>query len=160
MDRSEMSYHPNRAERRGGRVRFQWLYTLAVKCYRRGSSRPDALANKILVQVAATVLCHRVCQPGEASLARMHGRSTRTIRRAIDTLQAAGLVEVIRRGRKLTNVLRLARSLWARLTNRLQGAECHKGRVGQVAGVAGEVLEAARRAHEAHLLARGHPAPA
>ena len=141
-------------------MRYQWLYTLAVKCHRPGSSRPDALAGKILVQVAATVLCHRVCQPGEASLARMHGRSTRTIRRAIDALQAAGLVDVIRRGRKLTNMLRLARALWARLTNRLQGAECHRGRMGSVAGAAGEVLEAARRAYEAHRLAREHPAPA
>lgn len=141
-------------------MRYQWLYTLAIKAHRRGTSRPDALAGKILVQVAATVLCHRVCQPGEISLARMHGRSTRTIRRALDTLQDAGLIDVIRRGKKLTNVLRLARSLWAKLTNRLQGAECWRGRVARVAGVAGEVLEAARRARESYHLAREHPAAA
>ena len=48
----------------------------------------------------------------------MHGRHIRSIQRSLGALVAGGFIEAIRRGRKITNVYRLAGWLWSRLTNR------------------------------------------
>jgi hypothetical protein len=118
MDTTNLSGHSNGAKTGGQRVRYQWLYTLALKVCRPKSHLPDPLAGKLLLQIAATVLCKRICQPSLWALGQMHGRSGRSIRRSIAALQAAGLIDVIQRGKKLSNVYRLARWLWARLTGR------------------------------------------
>jgi len=118
MDQTNMSTHSLPALSGGLRVRFHTLWTLSLKAYRRGSSRPDPLAGKILMQVAATILCGRTFKPSLGALGRMHGRSTRTIARAVEALEGAGFVETIQRGKKLSNVYRLAMWLWRRLTGR------------------------------------------
>ena len=118
MDQTNMSTHSTGNLNGRLRVRFHTLWTLSLKAYRRGSSRPDPLAGKILMQVASTVLCGRVFQPSLEALGRMHGRSARSIARAVGALEAAGFVEVIQRGKKLSNVYRLALWLWRRLTGR------------------------------------------
>lgn len=155
-----MSYHSKAVNPMLNPVRYQWLYALSVKVHRRGSSRSDALAGKILVQVAATVLCKRPCKPGLLALGRMHGRSPRSIQRAVAALVAAGYVEVIHRGKQLSNVLRLSQWLWCRLTGRLLGGQWRKAGPQLVSKIAEGILEAARRAHTAYRLARDAPQPA
>jgi DNA-binding MarR family transcriptional regulator len=63
------------------------------------------------------VLTGKVCQPGRKALGRMLGRSPRSVGRSIAALVSAGYISRRRRGKKLTNVYRLTKALWARLTN-------------------------------------------
>jgi len=57
-----------------------------------------------------------VCQPGLKRLAEMFSRRPETISRAMRALQERQLIKIIRRGKTLTNVYRLARWLWETLT--------------------------------------------
>lgn len=117
MDKSDLSYHAERSTTGLAPVRYQWLYTLSLKASRPGTTRPDALAGKLLVFVVTTILCKRACRPSHEALGRMFGRHARSIARSVHALRAAGLIEVKRRGRKLSNVYRLTTWLWRRLTN-------------------------------------------
>jgi len=59
---------------------------------------------------------HREVQLDQVTWGKLLHRSPRTIRRWLRELRARHLVRVIRRGRRLTNLYMLGRSLWARLT--------------------------------------------
>lgn len=149
MDTSNLSYHSSGGSPPGSRVRYQWLYTLALKVRRGAARTPDPLAGKILVQVAATVLCGRPCKPGLASLGDMHGRSPRSIQRSIEALESAGYITVIRRGKQLSNVLKLAVWLWRRLTGRGGTDQLELPGLRRMDDAINGVLQAARRAWEA-----------
>lgn len=72
---------------------------------------------RLLVGMVASVVCKgRRFQPSEARLAEMLHVSRRSIIRYSQLLQARGWLRVIRRGRRLTNVYRLSRELFHRIT--------------------------------------------
>ncbi len=149
MHPSNLSYHSDTGAGALPPVRYQWLYTLAVKVRRGAARTPDPLAGKLLVQIAATVLCGRPCKPGLVALGRIHGRSPRSIERSISALVAAGCVEVKRRGKKLSNVLRLATWLWRRLTGRDGTRQMELPGLRRADDVLNGVMESCRRAWEA-----------
>ena len=145
-----MSYHSKELLRVGlTPIRSQWLYSLAIKCYRPGASTADPLAGRLLIQVAGTTLSKRICQPRQAVLGRMHGRSPRSIQRSLKALKDAGLVEVIRRGKQLSNIYRLARWLWCRLTNQGVTGQPSLPGLSRARDAIDGVLDGAKRAWEA-----------
>jgi hypothetical protein len=73
------------------------------------------LARTFLHNVGDACLRHRSYQPHQARLARSWGRDRRQVIRWVKLLEERGLLRKIRRGKKLTNVYRLARTLWNRL---------------------------------------------
>jgi DNA-binding transcriptional ArsR family regulator len=89
----------------------------------------------------------------------MFGRSDRSIRRALKALSDAGIIEVRRRGRKLSNVYRLAKWFWERLTGRDNRPRIRPGRTQALGECLASVIEGARAAWEARQ-ARGAPARA
>ena len=120
MDQSFLSAHPGRLSGGLSPVRSQLLYLAAVKVHRQGTKRPDALAGRLLTLIASMCLARDVCQPGLRRLGDMLGRHPRSIMRSVVALRRAGLVTVRRRGKKLANLYRLSKTLWARLTNGVQ----------------------------------------
>ncbi len=73
----------------------------------------------LLAMVASVNLRGKVFRPGQARLAELRHCSRRTIIRQLRVLVERGYVRVIRRGRRLTNIYRLSRSLWQRLTGKV-----------------------------------------
>lgn len=55
------------------------------------------------------------CQPGWREMAVWIHRSTRSVARAVATLEERGLLKHRRRGKRLTNIYWIAYSLWRRL---------------------------------------------
>jgi hypothetical protein len=153
-----MSHHSEIELRQGlTPVKSQWLYALALKCYRQGASTADPLAGRLLVQIAGTTLGNKICQPRQAVLGRMHGRHARSIQRSLTALRDAGYIQIVRRGRKISNVYRLAKWLWCRLTNRGVGGQLRLPGVGALGDDVRETIERMRRRWEA---ARRELAPA
>ena len=112
-----MSYHSKGLVINPPNVRHQVLYAASMKIHRKGSTRPDSLAGRALILIASMCLTAKTCQPGRRALGRMFGRSERSIARSLRALVDAGYIVRRRRGRKLTNVYRLAKALWRALTN-------------------------------------------
>jgi len=154
-----MSHHSGRALPLKPRVGHPLLYMLAMKVCRGNARRPDTLAGKLFVQISSTVCLKRPCTPGRRSLGAMHGRSVRSIARALRALVDAGLVERRRRGKQLTNVYRLAKWIWARITGQDQWAARRAAQDGPAQLELASVIERARGAWAA-ARARGAPLPA
>lgn len=75
-------------------------------------------AHRVLSMIAETCLRRRDWQASQVRMAEMIHSSRRSIIRYAQELHALGYVRVIRRGKQLTNVYRLQRWLWERLTGR------------------------------------------
>jgi hypothetical protein len=100
---SSVSHHSARITSRG-----LWLWTLEL---------PEG-PTLLLETIAGLCERDRRFQAGQDWLAGSRGRSRRTIIRWVKALETRGLIHVIRRRKKLTNIYRLARWLWARLKGR------------------------------------------
>jgi len=72
----------------------------------------------LVAGVAERALAGQVFSPSQAKLGQLYHRDARTIRRWLKVGVERRWLRVVRRGRKLTNVYRLARWLWGRLTGR------------------------------------------
>jgi hypothetical protein len=75
-------------------------------------------ARLFIIAVAERALAGERFMPSQKRLGQLYHRSERSIRRWIRTGVEAGWLRVIRRGRKMTNLYRLSRYLWGRLTGR------------------------------------------
>lgn len=154
-----MSYH---SERYGGptpTVRHQVLYTLAMRVHRPGSSRPDSLASRLMIFIGSICLTNGHCQPRQIALGRECGRSDRSVRRSLKALLDAGLITKRRRGKQLSNVYRLSKALWRRLTNDLAHKPRRSHRASPVQLSIPQYMAGLRAKWEASR-ARGIPVPA
>ncbi len=70
----------------------------------------------LLVAVAEVVLRGKVFSPSQRRLGELYRRDRRSVSRWVKVGVERGWLRVVRRGRKLTNVYRLSRHLWGRLT--------------------------------------------
>lgn len=70
--------------------------------------------------IAECALRGRVFSPSQARLGELYHRDRRTISRWVQHATRCGWIRVLRRGKKLTNVYRLARYLWRRLTGQFR----------------------------------------
>ena len=154
-----MSHHFQRGANGAPSVRYPMLYMLATKASRMPGGQSDTLAGKVFMVVATTCCCKRKCQPGQRALGSMFGRSPRSIQRAIRALTDAGLVVKIRRGRKLTNLYRLAEWIWRRITGADRWASMPKRGLRAVADPLTAVLDKAKAAWQ-RTRDRGAPLPA
>ncbi len=118
MGRNYVSNHSRGPQAGPPRVRHHTQWLLSIKVYRPGSTRNDLLAGKILTQAAACILCNGTFKPALGTLAEAHGVCVRSVSRSVQALKLGGFVTIRRRGRKLSNVYRLAKWLWCRLTGR------------------------------------------
>lgn len=84
-----------------------------------GSLTMPSGAAVLLEMIASVSVTGRKFRPSQHKLADMRHCSRRTIIRQLKLLSERGYVRVIRRGRRLTNVYRLSRSLWGRLTGKV-----------------------------------------
>lgn len=112
MDRTFLSHHSGNGRRPGVLIREPALY---IACL---DAPKGALV--LLEALVPIVLKERVFSPSQARLGVMMHRSPRTIIRYVRILKERGWVRVYRRGKKLTNVYRLGRALWQRLTGQLK----------------------------------------
>jgi DNA-binding transcriptional ArsR family regulator len=135
------------------------LYMLATKVSRIPGGRTDALAGRVFLMVASTVLCKRKCQPGQKALGSMFGRSPRSIQRSLKALIECGVVVKIRRGRKLTNLYRLAEWIWRRITGADRWLRQPKRGLQPADNSLANILAKAREAWQ-RAQARGAPLPA
>ena len=71
-----------------------------------------------LDDVAEVVLKGGVFSPSQASMGQHFRRDRCTVNRWVRLLVRRGWLQVRRRGRKLSNVYRLSRALWRRMTGR------------------------------------------
>lgn len=98
--RTKVSYHSHQ-------LRAPALYA---------SSLNGPLGTRLLIAVLfERALAGKPFTPSQAKLARLVHRSDRTVRRWLDVGVRRGWIRVVRRGRKLSNLYRLSRPLWARL---------------------------------------------
>lgn len=72
----------------------------------------------LVAGVAERALAGKVFSPSQRRLADLYHRDRRTISRWCRVAVDRGWLRVIRRGKKLTNLYRLTRWLWGRLTGR------------------------------------------
>ena len=103
MDRTGLSSHPPK-------VRFPAFYLASLTA--------PAGSRVILSAITDACLRGRRFAPGQRSLGELVHRTARTVRRQLRVLVERGWVRAIRRGRRLTTIYRLSRSLFARLTGR------------------------------------------
>jgi DNA-binding transcriptional MocR family regulator len=82
-------------------------------------------ARLLLMQIEDAIIKDRRVRLSQASWAEQMHCSLRTVTRALKELRVHGLIRVIRRGKKLTNVYRLSRNLWGRITGRFDRAPQH-----------------------------------
>ena len=102
MDVMAMSHHhPG--------IRFAVPYVAALPL--------PTLDRLLLTMVVDACLSGRTWQPRGARWGELVHRRRETVSRAVGRLQRLGYLRVIRRGRKLSNVYRLSRSLWNRLVS-------------------------------------------
>lgn len=104
MQVTRMSHHPLK-------IRTPALYFGSL-------SLPSGSA-VLLEMIASVNVSGGRFHPGQDRLAELRHCTRRTIIRQLKVLAARGYIRVIRRGKKLTNVYRLSRSLWGRLTGQL-----------------------------------------
>jgi len=77
------------------------------------------LQRNLLVVIASIVTSGKLCAPSQERLGEMLDRSRETIGRALAALVAQRLIAAKRRGRRLTNVYRLAHRIWQAITGRI-----------------------------------------
>ncbi len=75
-------------------------------------------AKAVLFRVAGWLLNGHMAKPSQEWLGRRLGRSRRTIIRAIQELEAAGVLRKVRRGWGRTNLYFLSKRVWRRLAGR------------------------------------------
>jgi hypothetical protein len=111
MERTVLSHHFSGRRNPSLLIRDPALY---IACL-------DAPKGALVLLEAIVPIClkDRIFSPGQAKLGVMMHRSPRTIIRYVKVLRERGWLRVIRRGKKLTNIYRLGRTLWRRLTGRV-----------------------------------------
>lgn len=113
-----MSYHngtPQAFPSRGHH--FFHTFSTSRAAYLAGFRLPH-LATRALIVIAEMSIKHGSCQARQAVMGRWFLRTDRQVRRAIRELKERGYITVKQRGKRISNVMRLAKWLWQRLTFR------------------------------------------
>ena len=125
MKGTKMSHHPRRLsgltrwtlQELEARARIHPPRIYAPALYF-GSLTAGTGVRLLVAGIAERALAGQVFSPSQAKLGDMYHRDRRTIIRWVKVAVERRWVRVLRRGRKLTNVYRLSRWLWGRLTGR------------------------------------------
>jgi hypothetical protein len=120
-----MSHHPRRLSgplratlaELEGRARLHPPKVYAPALYFGCLTAPTGV-RLLVAGVAEAALGGKVFSPSQAKLGQLYHRDRRTILRWVKVAVGRGWIRRTRRGRTMTNVYRLSRWLWGRLTGR------------------------------------------